>query len=342
MDAGFIREYDVWQSEALTLSARRRLQARSLSVAAIGGTANYASLPPGIASAMSRIGQTPYVGIGLEAVHGRSTFTGRLVGSTWAQGDDLDNHHFRSLVFSESFSSTNFVQAQLGYRYQLRPNVELTAGYQFQHWEPERGRQRLTTVLEARALSSREMRLAQMHKPTCLHWNECCVGRCCAAIEEGSAAGLSGFYLGGSASLDWRSNNWSTLSLFAPPPFGDPAWADTAENRTFILRSAARSLPWMGTKQGHLVLGHRRRRRQIQCQWLGTWNSRHRQRAISGGSNRRNRRYPRDGRKPAAQAGQVGLAASECLCNRRSGPWPGRSRSKLPGRIGKLVFVQQL
>lgn len=223
-------EYDVWQNEALTVSLVGGYKRDHYQWAAIGGTANYGVLPPGIGISYEQNWSTPYVGIGVEAVRGRSTFTGRLVGSTWAQGDDVDNHHFRSLVFSEGFSSTNFVQAQLGYRYQLRPNVELTAGYQFQHWGTGKGpttiHQRVGDSISVIAGDAAGAN-AQTHMLS-IGMNVA-LGSAGAEFAEGDATGLSGFYFGSSASLDWRSNAWSTLSVFAPPPLGDPALAETAD-----------------------------------------------------------------------------------------------------------------
>lgn len=101
---------------------------------AVGGTANYASLPPGNGISYEQTWGAPYIGLGVSATHGDFTLNGRVIGSIFADGSDRDTHHLRSLLFTDDFSRSGMIGADVGVAYRITPRISVTADYHYQNW----------------------------------------------------------------------------------------------------------------------------------------------------------------------------------------------------------------
>lgn len=101
---------------------------------AFGGTANYAVLPPGLGITYEQHWTAPYLGLAAGFTAGAFSINGRVIGSPWANGDDQDTHHFRSLLFFDDFGTTKMVSADVGLAYRINPYLSLTADYRYLNW----------------------------------------------------------------------------------------------------------------------------------------------------------------------------------------------------------------
>lgn len=113
---------------------------------AIGGTANYGTLPPGLGISYQQTWSTPYLGLSAAVTTGAWTVNGRVIGSSWAKGDDQDNHHLRSLRFTEDFAKARFLSADLGVAYRFNPFFSVTADYRYQMWGLAKGPTSVTNL----------------------------------------------------------------------------------------------------------------------------------------------------------------------------------------------------
>jgi outer membrane protease len=117
---------------------------------AIGGSANYGSMPPGNVISYQQTWGAAYLGAGVGYTEGPWSFSGRLVGSPWANGAGRDLHHARSMLFTDVTKGTNYASGELGLAYRFNPYFSVTADYRYQQWGlgkgPSAGRDLITGV----------------------------------------------------------------------------------------------------------------------------------------------------------------------------------------------------
>ncbi len=104
------------------------------------GPSNYTSFDPTrLSISYEQDWEAPYLGLQINGEWNRWTLQGRVIGSWWAYGSDVDNHHFRTLLFNEQFGDSEMIgaNAQVGYR--LTTNLLLKAEYDLDRWEMAKG-----------------------------------------------------------------------------------------------------------------------------------------------------------------------------------------------------------
>jgi outer membrane immunogenic protein len=101
---------------------------------AIGGKANYGELPPGYVISYQQTWGAAYLGGGVGYTRGPWSFSGRLVGSPWANGAGRDLHHVRSALFVDTTKVTTYASGELGLAYRFNPYFSVTADYRYQQW----------------------------------------------------------------------------------------------------------------------------------------------------------------------------------------------------------------
>jgi outer membrane protease len=79
------------------------------------------------------------VGAQLNAEWYKWTLQGRLIGSWWAGGNDVDDHHLRTLLFTDGFGESNMLGANAHVGYRLTPNLMLKGEYDLQQWQLAKG-----------------------------------------------------------------------------------------------------------------------------------------------------------------------------------------------------------
>lgn len=208
-------EYDVIKRDDFSLSLIGGYKRDHYEWSAIGGTANYATLPPGFGISYEQNWSAPYVGVGFQAKRGNGTFTGRLTGSVWASGDDMDDHHLRNLLFTESFDRTTYLSADLGYKHQLRQGMSLTAGYRYQQWGTGKGptviynrfRDQTTTIPGDSAGANSISHTISFGLTIATD------GLGAPVAEEGDGAGWSGIYAGLNMGILSLSQGFSTFDV---------------------------------------------------------------------------------------------------------------------------------
>jgi len=130
---------EFFRSGGVTLSVLAGYKSDEYRWQAFGGTANYGPLPPGLGISYEQSWSAPFLGLGFSGTHGALTVNGRIIGSAWANGDDRDNHHLRSLLFFDDFGTTNMVSADVGLAYRVNRYLSLTADYRYQNWGVGKG-----------------------------------------------------------------------------------------------------------------------------------------------------------------------------------------------------------
>ena len=135
-----------YEQAGLSLSAIAGYKRDTYRWDAIGGTANYGALPPGLFISYQQAWSTPYLGLGAAFKTGDWTVTGRVIGSGWAKGDDQDNHHLRALQFTEDFAKARFVSGEVGLAHRFNPYLSLTADYRYQMWGLGKGPTSITNL----------------------------------------------------------------------------------------------------------------------------------------------------------------------------------------------------
>jgi plasminogen activator len=106
---------------------------------AYGGTANYGVLPPGLVISYEQHWRAPYVGVSVDSRWERWSMGARIVGSWWARGEGLDNHHLRGLLFADTFGRSRMIGANAHVGYLIAANVTLKADYDMQRWDVGKG-----------------------------------------------------------------------------------------------------------------------------------------------------------------------------------------------------------
>ncbi len=222
---------DFFRRGGLTVSALAGYKDTYYKWAAIGGTANYAVLPPGLGISYEQSWSTPYIGIAFSSTHDAWTLSGRIIGSTWAKGDDKDNHHLRALQFTEKYSGTNMIAGDIGVAYRVNRFVSVTADYRYERWCTAKGPTTITDTItggttfvpgdaaganaETHALSLgikvdlQPAHAAPSHKDS---------APSAVAMWTGWGFGVGGGY-------DWQRSDWRTTQLAAGGfgVFGDTA-----------------------------------------------------------------------------------------------------------------------
>lgn len=112
---------------------------------AFDGPANYYNYVPGrLAISYKQVWEAPYLGLQFDSAWRRWTFDARVIGSWWVQGQDRDNHHMRTLLFTESFGQSDMIGANARLGYRLNEHWKLTGEYDLQQWGLAKGP---TTIL---------------------------------------------------------------------------------------------------------------------------------------------------------------------------------------------------
>jgi len=83
----------------------------------------------------------PYLGFGFESklTTAPITFSGRVIGTLWAWGDDEDQHHLRNLVFEDDFDSGTMFGFDLAMRYNFTDNFSMNVAYQYHKYSDMEG-----------------------------------------------------------------------------------------------------------------------------------------------------------------------------------------------------------
>ena len=210
---------DFYRSGGLTLSALAGYKDTFYQWAAIGGTANYGPLPPGLGISYEQSWSTPYIGLAFSSTFDAWTLSGRVIGSTWAKGDDKDNHHLRSLLFTEKFDSTNMVAADIGVAYRMNRFVSVTADYRFERWGTGKGPTSITDFLGGgtflipgdAAGANAVTHAFSLGLKIDLHPAQAAPGL--KDSYSGPVASWSGWNVGIGGGFDWQRNGWTTTGL---------------------------------------------------------------------------------------------------------------------------------
>lgn len=129
-----------YRDQWLALTALAGYKRDSQSWQAMDGPSNYTSFVPGrLSISYDQVWEAPYLGVQLNGEWNRWTLQGRVIGSWWASGQDEDNHHLRTLLFTESFGESNMVGANAHVGYRLTENLMLKAEYDLQQWQLAKG-----------------------------------------------------------------------------------------------------------------------------------------------------------------------------------------------------------
>lgn len=90
----------------------------------------------------------PYLGLGFESSLSQTpiTFSGRVIGTFWAWGEDKDQHHLRSLVFEEEFDSGTMFGFDLAARYNFTDNFSVSLSYRYHKYSNMEGETTITDI----------------------------------------------------------------------------------------------------------------------------------------------------------------------------------------------------
>lgn len=191
---------------------------------AIGGTANYATLPPGNGISYEQNWEAPYIGLGAAATFGALSLQGRVIGSWWAKGDDQDNHHLRSLLFTEDFDRSSMIGANIGLAYRLTSSTSLTVDYNYQNWMTAKGSTVITnlqtgmsgTIPGDAAGGNNVSHVVSLGIKVDLDPARQDV----VSLKDGPIEApliWTGFHAGVAGGMDWQKADWKTTGLFLPP-----------------------------------------------------------------------------------------------------------------------------
>ena len=241
------RTWDVYGSAdflkrgGLKLSALAGYRETFYKWSAIGGTANYAVLPPGVGITYEQSWSTPYLGLAFASVHDAWTISGRVIGSTWAQGDDKDDHHLRALRFTDSFGSTNMISADVGVAYRMNRYVSVTADYRFEKWGTGKGP---TTIIDTTGGGAVVIPGDAAGANAATHAFSLGVkvdlqpAHAAPSYKDSAPAPLAvwtGWGVGIGSGYDWQRNSWTTTGLAGTPIVGlGTADLDDSGNRAAI------------------------------------------------------------------------------------------------------------
>jgi plasminogen activator len=223
---------DFYRSGGLTFSALAGYKDTFYKWAAIGGTANYGALPPGLGISYEQSWSTPYIGLAFSTTRDAWTLNGRVIGSAWARGDDKDNHHLRSLKFTDKFGSTNMLSADLGIAYRMNRYLSVTADYRFERWGTGKGPTTITdfiggatVVIPGDAAGAN----AETHAISVGLKIDLQPADAAPSTKDGYAeplASWTGWNVGIGGGYDWQRNGWTTTALIGG---GTPPLAASVE-----------------------------------------------------------------------------------------------------------------
>lgn len=129
-----------YRTHWITLTALAGYKRDSQSWQAKDGPSNYTDFTPGLLSiSYEQNWEAPYLGVQFNGAWNRWTLQGRVIGSWWASGKDVDDHHQRTLLFTEKFGESNMVGANAHVGYRLTENLLLKAEYDLQQWQMAKG-----------------------------------------------------------------------------------------------------------------------------------------------------------------------------------------------------------
>lgn len=124
----------------ITLNALAGYKRDSQSWDAYDGPSNYTSFVPGrLSISYDQVWEAPYLGLQFNGDWNRWTLQGRVIGSWWVNSQDEDDHHIRTLLFTENFGQSNMVGANAHLGYRLTDNLTLKAEYDLQQWQLAKG-----------------------------------------------------------------------------------------------------------------------------------------------------------------------------------------------------------
>ena len=124
----------------ITLNALAGYKRDSQSWNAFDGPSNYTSFVPGrLSISYEQVWEAPYLGLQFVGTWERWSLQGRVIGSWWAEGTDEDDHHLRTLLFTEHFGESGMVGANAHVGYRLTENWTLKAEYDLQQWQLAKG-----------------------------------------------------------------------------------------------------------------------------------------------------------------------------------------------------------
>jgi plasminogen activator len=106
---------------------------------AFGGTANYTVLPPGLGITYEQWWEAPYVGLEAKGEWDKWVVSGRVIGSWWVDSRDRDNHHLRTILFTEEFGRSDMVGVNVRFGYKILPNLLFTVDYDYEDWDLAKG-----------------------------------------------------------------------------------------------------------------------------------------------------------------------------------------------------------
>ena len=102
---------------------------------AFDGPANYYNYRPGrLSISYKQVWKAPYLGLQLDSAWQRWTLGARIIGSWWVDGEDRDNHHVRTLLFTESFGQSDMIGANARLGYRMSEHWTLIGDYDLQKW----------------------------------------------------------------------------------------------------------------------------------------------------------------------------------------------------------------
>lgn len=129
-----------YRNQWIALTALAGYKRDSQSWQALDGPSNYAPFVPGrLSISYDQVWEAPYLGAQFNGELGRWTLQGRVIGSWWANGQDEDDHHLRTLLFTEQFGTSSMVGANAHVGYRLTDNWMLKAEYDLQQWQLAKG-----------------------------------------------------------------------------------------------------------------------------------------------------------------------------------------------------------
>ena len=106
-----------------------------------GGWANYdpEPFPNTLVIRYEQWWQTPYIGVHLQADHGKWHYQGQLAGSWWVQSHDRDDHRLTTTLFLEQFHPTEMIAVSSEIGYQIEKSISLNLSYEYRRYGTGKG-----------------------------------------------------------------------------------------------------------------------------------------------------------------------------------------------------------